>query len=81
LFLTNLRFRITRVGSDFLTRPPGRQQFTIGQNKGVIAASYERIKSMIETERDQILYALERGNWKYMGRVVPQNCLNLTLPR
>ena len=47
-----IRAAASSTDLDFLAPPAGRQQFTIGQNKGVIAASYERIKSMIETERD-----------------------------
>jgi two-component system, NtrC family, response regulator HydG len=39
-----------------------------GQSKGITAAPLERIKTMIETERDHILFALERCNWKIYGQ-------------
>lgn len=39
-----------------------------GQSKGITTAPQGRIKTMIETERDHILSALERCSWKIYGQ-------------
>jgi transcriptional regulator with GAF, ATPase, and Fis domain len=39
-----------------------------GQSKATVVEQQGRIKTMIENERDHILSALERSNWKIYGQ-------------